>query len=617
MRYFLKCPRCDNPIAENQKFCTKCGINFEMEFKKNYPPDFVSKYELIFKEIELKGENDNLYAELAQMFFEKEKYKEAIFYFEKALSLNDKNYQATLGAGISYLKINHIPKAQFLLHKALELNPHSIQAIEGLFYIYAMDEKNYPAALELAQKIYKQKSSDLNFLETVKKIYLSLHQYENARKSIEIILSLKPEENKLKYLLKELLYINIKMQDYSYAAKIAENLYDVKDDPVISIYKTFSFLKVSEFDKAINSFKNIEPYIFSVVEPELIEMLTDSLFEISNFYFSQGNLKAAKKFANYLVKLKSNPETKQLLAKILLYESLNYTKKSKFLSAFVNFIRAEMIYPGITKKADGSIISAKRKTIAKLKIYGFITAIYLIALLIFIIDFNLWKKSNEIKNSLNKFSKMSGILISQNVFQNSKIFLNEKEFPNFNKIPYYPIYYRAFVEPGYYRINIKPNSSKYNDTLLIYTLDPGEFVYIDFSFSEKPPEIGIITGSNVILRSDHSIASDVVSRLNKGESVKILDRWTATDPSEAITIREVYLQTTAWTKILLNRGKAVKILSENNGYLTVSCEYQGRIVTGILPSDVVEKTYGQLWFKIQTNNGKTGWVFGKFLQERY
>ena len=30
----MKCPKCDQEIADNVKFCTKCGANIEEEKKK-------------------------------------------------------------------------------------------------------------------------------------------------------------------------------------------------------------------------------------------------------------------------------------------------------------------------------------------------------------------------------------------------------------------------------------------------------------------------------------------------------------------------------------------------------------------------------------------------------
>lgn len=630
MRYFLTCPRCGAAVLENQKFCTKCGLNFELEFKKMYPPEFVTKYESIYREIETAGSSDGLYTELGLMFAEKNNHKEAVLYFERALSLNEKNYQATIGCAISYIKLNHIPKAEYLLHKAIQLNPQSIEPVELLFYLYSNDEKKFDQAVQLGEKILSSKTDDINFLKTLKKIYLSLLQYQKAKQIIHILLGQKDKlkQNELIQILKELLYINLKLiprdassNDYKEALDIANQLYDVKDDPELSIYKLFVFVKSGDFKKAISTFEDVEQSLPAIVKPDLISMLSESAIEISRVYLDLGNLALSKKFAEIAYRYSGNQESKEALAKAIFEEAIEQYNNSKFVKSLFLFYKARSYYkdilndPQISAEKRKIIEKAKRKALTSIRNIGLITIVYLTAVTLLLIDFDLWLKSKELKKKLQLSEIMATIMINKNLAESSNILINGKEYQK-DKFEDFGSFYRISIEPKYYRISIIPASSMYKDTILIYDLKPGEIVYIDINLPKKPPRFGIIIGSNVILRSHHSIESDIISRLNKNQEVEILDRWVADDPNEAITTREVYLQT-ANSRVLLNRGKALKIVSEHGSYCTVTCEYQGRIIRGILPGDVIEKTYGQIWYKVQTNDGKLGWVFGKFLQERF
>lgn len=630
MRYFLTCPRCAAPVSENQKFCTKCGLNFELEFKKIYPPEFVSKYESIFKKIETQGPDDKLYTELAQMFADKDKHREAVLYFERALSLNNENYTATVGCAISYMKLNHTPKAEYLLHKAIQLKPQSNEPIELLFYLYSNDEKKYEQAVQLAEKILKFKTDDPDFLKRLKKIYLSLSQYQKAKQIIYLLLEKKDKlkQDEFKQNLKELLFVNLKLlpenaskDDYREALDIANKLYTVTDDPELSIYKLFVFTKSDDYKKALDSFENVEQSLPLIVNPNLILMLSWSTAELSKFYRKNGNLALSKKFAEISYRYSKNPEFGKTLAKAIFSEAIEQYNNSKFEKALLLLYKAKMYYNDILKDPEISIEEkkaiekTKRKVFKRIRNIALITALYLIAVATLLFDFNLWLKSKEIKKNLQLLSTMSTVMISENLLNISKITINGKEYSK-NEFEKFNSFHKLLLEPNDYKIYITPTSNLYNDTVLNYELKPGEFVYIDFTPSKKPPRFGVITGSNVILRSYHSIESDILSRLNKDTHVEILERWTAEDPNEAITTREIYLQTPS-LRVLLNRGKAVKIVAEQGSYYTVTCEYQGRIIRGILPKNVVEKTYGQTWFKIKTNDGKVGWVFGKFLQEQF
>lgn len=138
--------------------------------------------------------------------------------------------------------------------------------------------------------------------------------------------------------------------------------------------------------------------------------------------------------------------------------------------------------------------------------------------------------------------------------------------------------------------------------------------------TEDPPEplstTGRVTGSGVIIRSDHTTASSsagVVAR--EGTIVELLDRYVAGNSTEAILKNEVTVEVQG-QKIQLQSGKAIRIISDENESVRASFSTQqfGRAEAKINKADI-EPTEGETWYQIRTNDGITGWIFGRFIEE--
>jgi tetratricopeptide (TPR) repeat protein len=620
MRYFSKCPKCSNPVKENQKFCTKCGLNLEAEFRNIYPADFVSKFLNIYAQIDIEKNNDQLYSQLGELFLSINKPNEAIPYFEKALELNDKNLKTILNCANAYFQIGDLSHSEFLLKKALVIDPDSIQANEILFDIYSKDKTKYNEAVKIAEKIINQKSDDLNFLIKLKDIYLSLQNFKKAKEIINFILSqrqkLNINEKDLKSLLKNLIYANIKLENYDHAYQLIEKFYDQDEDLSILTYKTFIYSLKNEIEKSASYFTRLEHKLAFISTPELVDMLSFSANKISKFYLEKGNLILAEKFAKIATSLSKTEENKKLLAEIILHKAIEKYKRSKTFSALKLLINAQSIYPQI-KYEKREIISkiykkAKKQTI----IYSIILTLYIIALIIILYDYKIWQNLKDVKNKLDIFQHYPAILIKNEVINNSTLFINSKEFSNQN-FQTTPLQTSTLIHlpPGSYKFEFKPYSSIYLDTSFILYLHPGKILYVDFKFKEKPSLIGVITGSNVILRAEPTTLSPIIARLNKGDVVTILDKLLSENLTEAITLKETFL-ITGFTKVPLNKGKAIKIISERGDYIEAETDYQGRKLRGLIRTSDIEKIYSQIWYKVKTNDQKIGWVFGKFLQEQ-
>lgn len=127
---------------------------------------------------------------------------------------------------------------------------------------------------------------------------------------------------------------------------------------------------------------------------------------------------------------------------------------------------------------------------------------------------------------------------------------------------------------------------------------------------------GRVTGSNVIIRSDHTTESSsagVVAR--KGTVVQILDQYSSGSSKEAILKRNITIVENG-NRMNLSKGKAIRILTDRNDSVEasfVSPEFGP--TQAVISKNDIEAMSGQKWYKIQTNDDITGWIYGKFIEE--
>lgn len=125
-----------------------------------------------------------------------------------------------------------------------------------------------------------------------------------------------------------------------------------------------------------------------------------------------------------------------------------------------------------------------------------------------------------------------------------------------------------------------------------------------------------VTGSNVIIRSDHTTASSSAGVVAKeGTVVQILDRYISGNSVEAILRKAVTVEVRG-ENIQLPEGKAIRILEDRNETVlaTFSTPQYGRTEATIDKSDI-EATSGETWYQIRTTDNITGWIYGKFIEE--
>lgn len=126
---------------------------------------------------------------------------------------------------------------------------------------------------------------------------------------------------------------------------------------------------------------------------------------------------------------------------------------------------------------------------------------------------------------------------------------------------------------------------------------------------------GFIKGVNIILRENYSTTSRILSSFKySGEEVEILDEFITENKLEAILNENIQVVSNNETIVLL-KGKAVFIKSENNGALVVTFEDKDLKTHRVnIESKYLNKLKNVKWYKIKRNNGEIGWVYGEFVE---
>lgn len=126
------------------------------------------------------------------------------------------------------------------------------------------------------------------------------------------------------------------------------------------------------------------------------------------------------------------------------------------------------------------------------------------------------------------------------------------------------------------------------------------------------PTRGIVLGSNVNYRGDHSLGGPVVGKVSAGNRVEVLESWSSDGAAEAVTLTDLNLT---------SGGKTVKIPKGKGVHIVGTSGTAGKVKI-TLPEDkaktvyeVAESSLGEAWpwYRIKPKTGKEGWIFGKFV----
>ena len=135
------------------------------------------------------------------------------------------------------------------------------------------------------------------------------------------------------------------------------------------------------------------------------------------------------------------------------------------------------------------------------------------------------------------------------------------------------------------------------------------------------------TGGNVNVRSTPEIIDNVVGSLDKNQAVVVLDDITGNDPTVGIMNRSYVVAYDCGESLVgkLRKNQAVRILDAFQGWsdyygeyvdhLTLETIEKGKKVSYMgIPRSYFTSYYGQTWYKVETEEGETGWVSGDFIE---
>jgi len=127
---------------------------------------------------------------------------------------------------------------------------------------------------------------------------------------------------------------------------------------------------------------------------------------------------------------------------------------------------------------------------------------------------------------------------------------------------------------------------------------------------------GIVTGNGVRIREDHGLEGEQVATADKGESVEILEKWTS--PSDMALIREDCIAGYDDRQYNLKKGMGVHVLEHAPGSeeVIVTFTLDGETVKAGVHIEFIEIQKEQTWYRVRTEKGAEGWIFGKFIEEK-
>ncbi len=140
------------------------------------------------------------------------------------------------------------------------------------------------------------------------------------------------------------------------------------------------------------------------------------------------------------------------------------------------------------------------------------------------------------------------------------------------------------------------------------------------------------TGGNVNVRSTPEIIDNVVGSLDKNQAVVVLDDITGNDPNVGVMNRNyewhpydcAYIEDNV---VKLRKNQAVRVVRHRSEVLDIGHADQSldlvdlsiisegeEIICSGVPGSHITSYYGQTWYKVETEEGETGWVSGDFIE---
>jgi superkiller protein 3 len=244
-----KCQNCGSMVKEGARFCTKCGAKITL-----ISPEFTAQVDILKKRIERDSLNPKLYVEIGLMYLQNNFLQEALIEFQKAVSIDNSEYEAHLRSGEIYLDLEDLDKAESSYQKALNLNPTSPEVKLGLFRVYHLRRKA-EEGIRLGEELIQADPNNLEVHKALKEMYNEKGMREETFRELLTITALAPND---KESLEELAGFYEEREDNENEIKCYQKILELDPKDVVSRFNLGkSFCLKGDYQKAIEYLKNI------------------------------------------------------------------------------------------------------------------------------------------------------------------------------------------------------------------------------------------------------------------------------------------------------------------------------------------------------------------------
>jgi len=124
---------------------------------------------------------------------------------------------------------------------------------------------------------------------------------------------------------------------------------------------------------------------------------------------------------------------------------------------------------------------------------------------------------------------------------------------------------------------------------------------------------GYITGDNVNIRSGPGVSYDRITKLDKGDSVTILDESLAGSTSEGKLWSDTTVSLEGGGGMTLGAGYAVTVMGEDGWNYRIRFNVDGTEHYGYVPKTDVKLFIDDYWYQVETPSGDIGWVIDDYV----
>lgn len=157
--------------------------------------EFNVAYELSIEALKnIKNPNNQLYNNIAFVYYNLNLYHNAIELSKKALALNPLDLFALSNKGFSHIKIGEYEKAEDSFDKALDINPYFKNALAGKAYCTS-EKGDYKKTSKLLEEFISIDPTEASAYKKLGECYFYLNEMKASKKMYEKALNLSPKND--------------------------------------------------------------------------------------------------------------------------------------------------------------------------------------------------------------------------------------------------------------------------------------------------------------------------------------------------------------------------------------------------------------------------------------